>query len=1237
MGEAENGNSSDEVDLWFSDDESVDKDGSDWGFKSSWTANLEPPPSQRASQDLQNILAKLGIAKEEAAAVYLLGPHLWRHSTPQVAYKLLVITYEPASLSISRMGRTKERGQSKAQRDHQCFFLDNSDKKGSRQMGRPVKVILESIGVFEQRLLQHREMIPVWLPTENIWMEVPRMTSIRDNFQLNRERLLKLVSSHYATAVKRLDKFSRKEDWNNARRVIVKEIHVLLLSLQIAKRGRIFDYACQPELGRLADGIDGPEIMRLSDGRNSRIQEAGGADGPSGPEYRRVQLQTSWKALVEPLMEKLEAACAVRLQIDEGEVVCTEGVLRLCDRMPPTQVILELLELHDRYEHTQRTLVAKCSSLRAKLERIRSTLETVDDLTTDQSGSEEAPEKRSHVIRLPIGLECEMEYTREEALGLLQNSETNAKTMLQSAEQDLVLLGRQLAATETSITCAQQCKLKLQVKIEKNRCMVDFLINVDDVKKHSAEKSIPGYYLDLVEYLEEERGDCHAHPVWMDKARESQLSFSSYADIFYKHMGSATFFEKNRDFENSKFRRNQAVSAMTAPYTKKDGLAHILREYCGEKNCSHLADVASSHSMVKFQLQFEPGKIGFRRRGDRIVQVEDDSQAQRHGVKLGWSIESIDGEPYTDDLLKTKKGGDIPYEIGFVEPVTRVAALSADNIAPRSFTVGTSRSTESLYNDAASFEEEYVRGLSIAVCRRMLAAFHIADNCSANKEHPVDLVNVPFDFDVARAAVAVVRFCTSHHRDRIYRLHTPDFAESPSPDQAAYDSARKLLLQELHAVPLKKYNDSTAWEHQLPHSCLKEQDLEALLGNVSAWDPQMKTCYGEDNLWIFKPKGMGRGKGIFVAECVHDITITGGLHHLFSDLGAKPDPSDSKTAVVDCDDDPVQVHSDSTTTREEAHQEGGYPSTKLGGYGLTHVETGWVAQKYIERPLLFEGRKKFDIRFMTLLSFVGNDQLDAAPGAPGPGNVDLPWAQAITGGAHAGGRLTCYSFEDSIMKICAADFNDENEADGELRHLTNHAVQEHHPLYEPETGVQDSAAACARGSLGSSIPAGVFLRKLGIQEPHASDEISSKEKGDGDRLDIPEAIYYDVLLPQMRALAHRVFRATPWERDWARDEGFYPTDVRFQLFGFDMMVDEDYRVWVIEVNQQPGLSAEGVPAMTRIMQKLLRGMFGILLDVERYDLICSHSSSSGPEANTERTDPARDWPASAAGWKPLTS
>lgn len=742
--------------------------------------------------------------------------------------------------------------------------------------------------------------------------------------------------------------------------------------------------------------------------------------------------------------------------------------------------------------------------------------------------------------------------------------------------------------------------------------MVDFLINRDDVKKHSADNSIPDYYLDLIQYLGENRGDARAHPVWMDKCSERRLSFSRSTDIFYKHMGGASFFEKNRDFERSKFRRNQAVSAMTAPFTKKDGLAHILREYTGDRCGTHPADAHAcrvpdrdASDRQKINTLFQPGQLGLTRRGQQVVAVVEGSQAHEKGVKPGWLIESIDGEPHSTELLKAKKDGQAPFYVGFVEIFTRVAAVAADNIAPRSFTVGTAAAEDPIYDDMSSFEEEYVRGLAVAICRRMLAVMQSAAERRGEDCDGSAAVRSPFDFDVARAAVAVLRFSNSQHGGRIYQRQMPaHLAKSPTEDHLAYESAQRQVLQCSYTTPLKQYNDASSWECRLPCGSLDAADLAALLDDVAAWDPQVKTLYGIDNLWILKPKGMGRGKGIFVAECAQDITCTSGLDHLFRGMRAAADGAATTSLQAD-------------TSAVSADQE----PQRLGGYGLERQETGWVAQKYIEKPLLFEGRKKFDIRFMTLVSFVGNDQLEAAPGAPGPGDGDLPWAQAVSGGAHAGGRLACYSFEDSVMKICAGDFDDE-EAVGELRHLTNHAVQEHHPLYNPEEGVQDAAAACARGSIGCTAPLPIS----------ASREAAAGEK-DGRRVDGPEKIYHQVLLPQMQALAYRVFRATPWEQDWARDEGFYPTDVRFQLFGFDMMVDEDYRVWVIEVNQQPGLSAEGVPAMTLIMRRLLRGMFGILLDVERYDLVCGSHRGSPPGVAPSSSTGA--WPDSAAGWSPL--
>lgn len=51
----------------------------------------------------------------------------------------------------------------------------------------------------------------------------------------------------------------------------------------------------------------------------------------------------------------------------------------------------------------------------------------------------------------------------------------------------------------------------------------------------------------------------------------------------------------------------------------------------------------------------------------------------------------------------------------------------------------------------------------------------------------------------------------------------------------------------------------------------------------------------------------------------------------------------------------------------------------------------------------------------------------------------------------------------------------------------------------------------------------------------------------------------------------------------------------FELFGFDFLVDEDFRVWLIEVNTNPYL---GVPnkQIGALLPKMLNEMFTIVLD-----------------------------------------
>lgn len=51
----------------------------------------------------------------------------------------------------------------------------------------------------------------------------------------------------------------------------------------------------------------------------------------------------------------------------------------------------------------------------------------------------------------------------------------------------------------------------------------------------------------------------------------------------------------------------------------------------------------------------------------------------------------------------------------------------------------------------------------------------------------------------------------------------------------------------------------------------------------------------------------------------------------------------------------------------------------------------------------------------------------------------------------------------------------------------------------------------------------------------------------------------------------------------------------FEFFGFDFMIDEDFRIWLIEVNTNPYIGIHN-DNMQDILPKMLHGLFKISLD-----------------------------------------
>jgi tubulin--tyrosine ligase len=206
------------------------------------------------------------------------------------------------------------------------------------------------------------------------------------------------------------------------------------------------------------------------------------------------------------------------------------------------------------------------------------------------------------------------------------------------------------------------------------------------------------------------------------------------------------------------------------------------------------------------------------------------------------------------------------------------------------------------------------------------------------------------------------------------------------------------------------------------------------------------------------------------------------------------------------------------------------------------VSAGTVVQKYVERPLLLTGGRKFDLRCWVLVDW----------------------------------QLNVYVFEAGVLRVTATPYSLTNE-NGELTlddlhmHLSNHCIAEKHEdfgKWEPtnELWYEDLDA--------------ILLEKFPAQQPTTKSNI----------LPAMEAIIVQTIVASREELVagcpHRA-RALCGAGLFEGQPASVDTIGSFNLFGYDFMIADDLQVQLIEVNSSPAVAEELLPELVQQLLKVL--------------------------------------------------
>lgn len=189
----------------------------------------------------------------------------------------------------------------------------------------------------------------------------------------------------------------------------------------------------------------------------------------------------------------------------------------------------------------------------------------------------------------------------------------------------------------------------------------------------------------------------------------------------------------------------------------------------------------------------------------------------------------------------------------------------------------------------------------------------------------------------------------------------------------------------------------------------------------------------------------------------------------------------------------------------------------LGRLDSSGSRVRWVAQRYVDRPLLLTGGRKFDVRVWVLL--------------------------------HS--PFSIYLYSQGSCRTASAAY-DPQDLSKRSSHITNHCVQEK----------EEGFGAFEEGNE-------MFFPELEAFLSQQQEQSSS-----------PSVLTHTILPQIARVVCRTLLVMKPSMQVLDSD----PYDC-FQLFGYDLMITDDYQVKLLEINGSPGVAAKWLTPLVQDMRE----------------------------------------------------